>query len=433
MRRGNKNFTSYSPQIENINIGNGSYTKIGIISDLHLSKLLENKETRFKYFTKNTYIALKYFKKNKIDILIIVGDITHDGELKSLLYFKKIFNSIFDNNYRPKLISFMGNHDYHDFKVTNRQNQQKFFNIINCYSNSHYVINGFNFIFWSQDNYLITEQGIINYKWIKTNLNLARQISNNKGKPIFVFTHIPPKRTVYGSETVLGHEGIYNVLKDYHEVICISAHSHHSLKNIKSIWQGDFTVINTQSISYINSGNFSINKNQNEVKLESAKNCYSMGLIAHLTDKNILFERVEFLSGYIMKEKWKIDFPINIKNFTYTFEKRNKKEYPIFHNPTIKIENKKINHILNRYIIFNAATHSHYINKYKIIFKSKRNKRYEKNLYYYSDYFKSQKKRNDVMKFKLPNNIKPDVYIIEVFAYDSFENESQPIKGEIKI
>ena len=37
------------------------------------------------------------------------------------------------------------------------------------------------------------------------------------------------------------------------------------------------------------------------------------------------------------------------------------------------------------------------------------------------------------MKFKLPNNIKPDVYIIEVFAYDSFENESQPIKGEIKI
>ena len=90
MRRGNKNFTSYSPQIENINIGNGSYTKIGIISDLHLSKLLENKETRFRYFTKNTYIALKYFKKNKIDILIIVGDITHDGELKSLLYLQTL-------------------------------------------------------------------------------------------------------------------------------------------------------------------------------------------------------------------------------------------------------------------------------------------------------------------------------------------------------
>ncbi len=236
---------------------------------------------------------------------------------------------------------------------------------------------------------------------------------------------------MYGSETVLGHEGIYNILKDYHEVICISAHSHHSLKNIKSIWKGNFTVINTQSISYINSGNFSMNTNQGLVKLQSAKNCYSMGLLAHLTDKNIIFERVEFLTGHFMKEKWIINFPINISNIDYIYEKINKKEIPIFHNNIIKIKKKKINNILNTYVIFYAASHSLYINRYKIILKSKTNIRYKKNLYYYSDYYKT--KKNKILKYKLPNNIKSDIYNIEIFAYDSFENESKSIKSEIKI
>jgi len=259
----------------------------------------------------------------------------------SFLYFKKIFNSIFNTKLKPKVISFMGNHDYHNLKFTNNQNQKIFFKIINCYPNSHYIINGYDFIFWSQDNKLITEEGVTNYSWIIDNLNASHKNSKIKGKPIFVFTHIPPKRTVYGSETVLGHEGIYNILKDYHEVICISAHSHHSLKNIKSIWKGNFTVINTQSISYINSGNFSMNTNQGLVKLQSAKNCYSMGLLAHLTDKNIIFERVEFLTGHIMKEKWIINFPINISNIDYIYEKINKKEIPIFHNNIIKIKKKE--------------------------------------------------------------------------------------------
>ena len=405
--------------------------KIGIISDLHLARELEKKESRFRYFSNNTYITLKYFKKYGIDILIIVGDISHNGKLINFSYFNKIFNDIYKGISKPKVISFMGNHDYHDFNLSSNQNQKKFYEIIKSYPNSHFIINNFDFIFWSQDNYLVTEECITNYEWIRNNLNLARKNSRKKQKPIFLFTHIPPKNTVYGSNN-LGHEGIYNLLKNYHEVICISAHSHSSLKSIKSIWQGNFTVINTQSISYINSDNFSIDENEYEVRMDSGKNCDSMGLIAHLNNNKIIFERVEFLTETILEEKWKIDFPLKTENFSYTFEKRNKKKIPIFPGASIKIKKNVINNLENIYIIFNAANHIDYVNKYKILIENKTNGR-KKCLYYYSYYYKNSRQKYKTMKFKLPHYLKHGKYYIEIYAYDPFDNESKPIKGQIII
>lgn len=423
-------FSPYSPNIENINIGNGSYAKIGIVSDFQLSQELEKNIPSFKYYANNVYVTLNYFKKHDIDLIIIAGDITNNGRLLNLIYFKKIFYSVFNENSKPRVISLMGNHDYFDLNFTNSENQKKFYKVINSYPNSHYIINGYHFIFWSQDNYLINDRGITNYTWIKNNLDQARQNLKKKGDPIFVITHIPPKLTVYGSETIWGHEGIYNFLKDYHEVICISGHSHYSLRNTRSIWQKDFTVVNTQSISYVDLDNYFINAIN--VRRESARDCESMGLIAHLTNKNIIFERVRFLTEEIMEEKWKINFPINIKEFEYTLEKLNKKEVPVFQNKTIKIEEKMENNFLNYYIVFNAAAHSEYVYKYKIVLKSFMNKGIKKVLYYYSDYYKNKKERKKIMKFKLPN-INPGMYNIEIYAIDSFDNISQPLKSEISL
>ena len=400
------------------------------MSDFQLSQELEKNIPSFKYYANNVYVTLNYFKKHDIDLIIIAGDITNNGRLLNLIYFKKIFYSVFNENSKPRVISLMGNHDYFDLNFTNSENQKKFYKVINSYPNSHYIINGYHFIFWSQDNYLINDRGITNYTWIKNNLDKARQNLKKKADPIFVITHIPPKLTVYGSETIWGHDGIYNFLKDYHEVICISGHSHYSLRNTRSIWQKDFTVVNTQSISYVDLDNYFINAIN--VRRESARDCESMGLIAHLTNKNIIFERVRFLTEEIMEEKWKINFPINIKEFEYTLEKLNKKEVPVFQNKTIKIEEKMENNFLNYYIVFNAAAHSEYVYKYKIVLKSFMNKGIKKVLYYYSDYYKNKKERKKIMKFKLPN-INPGMYNVEIYAIDSFDNISQPLKSEISL
>ena len=201
----------------------------------------------------------------------------------------------------------MGNHDYMDRKSDIIQNQQKFFKYMKSYPYSHYIINNYNFIFWSNDNYNYNDKGIQDFSWIKMSLEKAKNNKIKEGDPIFVITHIPPMKTVYGSEGMWGSYGIFEAIKNYPEVICISGHSHYSLRNIKSIWQGNFTVINTQSLSYTDLDDFY--KNARYVREDSMKND-SMGLIAYLNDKNIIFERVEFSTGEIEKEKWKIDFPI---------------------------------------------------------------------------------------------------------------------------
>jgi hypothetical protein len=259
-------------------------------------------------------------------------------------------------------------------------------------------------------------------------LEKAKNNKIKEGDPIFVITHIPPMKTVYGSEGMWGSYGIFEAIKNYPEVICISGHSHYSLRNIKSIWQGNFTVINTQSLSYTDLDDFY--KNARYVREDSMKND-SMGLIAYLNDKNIIFERVEFSTEEIEEEKWKIDFPINISNFIYSFDKRNKNVKPIFSDKNeIQIEKIKINNAFKNYIVFNAASHEDYVYTYKIALK---NKDINREYFYYSDYYKNKRLRKERLKFELSDNISRGKYDVKIYAIDSFDNISEPKIGVIQI
>ena len=424
-----KKFSPYSPEIIRIKIGNGISAKIGIISDFQLDVNIKN-ISLYKYFEYNVIKALSVFKKNNIDIILIAGDTTNKGKSEEYLLFKKLFYLVYDNYYQnPIVISLMGNHDYIDLKFDVDKSRKRFYNYMKSYPYSHYIINNFNFIFWSNDNFQISNFGIKDYSWIKSSLEKARKNKNKKGDPIFVVTHMHPKKTCYGSENIWGHAGITKILKDFPEVICISGHSHYSLRNIKSIWQGNFTVINTQSLSYVDLDGFYANAMI--VRKDSAKND-SMGLIAYLNQKNIIFDRIEFSTEEIMEERWKIDFPINASNFIYTFDKRNKKIKPIFKDINgIKIEKiKRNNNNIINYIAFNSAFHEDYVYKYKVIFKSPNSK---KQYFYYSDYYKNKKLRKEIIKLEIPKTLNKGKYNIEIYAIDSFDNISKPKLGVIDL
>ena len=425
-------FNPISNEITELKVGEGKTAKIGIISDIQLEKGGHDKDLDFHIFEDNLITALKVLKKNDIDILIIAGDITNTGEAIDYLLFKKIFELVYNDNIKkPKVISIMGNHDYYSTKISKNQNQKKFFKIMKSYPYSHFIINKYNFIFWSNDNYYYDDEGIEDYTWIKSALETAKKNINKKGDPIFVVTHIPPKPTVYGSESSWGSIGIFDILKNYPEVICLSGHSHYSLRNIKSIWQGEFTVINTQSISYVDLDDSYANAN--EVRKDSAKND-SIGLIASLNEENVIFNRIEFSTEEIVDESWEIKFPINISEFRYTFDKRNKKIKPVFTDSNgIKIEKKNINKKNRNFIVFNAASHEDYIYFYKIIFKQKDNYYFTKEYLYLSDYYRNKKLRKKILKFELPTDLNGNQYDVEIYAVDSFNNISNPKKGVIEI
>ena len=210
----NRNFSPYSPEITKIEIGDGKYAKIGIISDLQIDS--RHTKQYHKYFENNLLISLKVLKKNKIDIIIIAGDITNSGKSKDFLLFNKIFYSVYEyNQISPIIISLMGNHDYYDRKYQVIRNQHKFYKYMKSYPYSHYIINNFNFIFWSNDDLNNKKLRSEDFSWIKSTLEKARKNKNKEGDPIFVVTHMHPKKTCYGSEDIWGHDDIYVILKDY--------------------------------------------------------------------------------------------------------------------------------------------------------------------------------------------------------------------------
>jgi hypothetical protein len=322
----------------------------------------------------------------------------------------------------------MGNNDYRDSKFSILEHQKIFYKFMNSYPYAHYMINNYNFIFWSNDNQNTNENGVQKYSWIKSTLENARKNKNKEGDPIFVITHMPPAGTTYGSGKY--HKGIFEILKKYPEVICISGHSHYSLKNPKSIWQGDFTVINTQSISYL--GLDRIYYNSEDVFSNSAKN-NSMGLIAYLNEESVSFDRIEFSTGETFGESWKINFPIEKSNFIYTSDKRNTKIKPVFTgNSEIKIEKVLENNIDEKYIVFDSSTHSDVVHSYKIILKSANKPNNKIELLYYSDYYKNKDLRNKIMKFRLPD-IKKGKYNVEIYAIDFFGNISNTKIGFLNL
>jgi len=72
---------------------------------------------------------------------------------------------------------------------------------------------------------------------------LADAAAKHPGKPIFVFSHVPPRGTVYNSWN-WGDGNQRRIYAKYPQVVAFSGHVHGSLRNDLFIWQKDFTVIN---------------------------------------------------------------------------------------------------------------------------------------------------------------------------------------------
>ena len=94
---------------------------------------------------------------------------------------------------------------------------------------------------------------------------LAKASEECPGKPIFVFTHVPPQWTVYGSwpeyenGSSWGMSDLNSVLNKYPQAVVFAGHSHYPLGDPRSIHQGAnpdsprknfYTVINTASTTY---------------------------------------------------------------------------------------------------------------------------------------------------------------------------------------
>lgn len=211
-----------------------------------------------------------------VDLMAVVGDLTDNGWASQYLSFVRAFSSS-ENIVNPvgKFLFMMGNHDNFDSNGKNNYQQGlAAFNDGKAYPFHQYVlIKGYPFIsisdFAGTNNDLTNEQNGKNaYPQDSRNTlakYLAKAASDAPGKPIFVFTHVPPRWTCYSAwaEYENGEAWAMKVLNQYlnkyPQVVVFVGHSHYPLGDPRSIHQGAnpasphmnyYTAINTASTNY---------------------------------------------------------------------------------------------------------------------------------------------------------------------------------------
>jgi hypothetical protein len=377
--------------------------------------------------------ALEVLKLHKIEVLIFAGDLTDGGTEYAYDEILSIYNKVYKTEEEKPIFNYiMGNHDYwlsyfengkFSPKVGNiKELQYLFFNKLKEKPFTHKVINGYHFINWGCENGSLDNPNT-NIEWVEEQIKLS--LENNKNNPIFVTTHFAAKDTVYGSNA-WGTQAITDVLKKYPNIIHFSGHSHYSLIDERSIWQKEFTSIQTQSISYT----------ELEVGFEDGihpcdeygdlalggKNY--MGLIMNVNGTKVEIQRISFENNKLYEKPWIIELPLDDNNLKYTFEKRiNERNKPVFifdNDDDKKIIFEKDEKIKDGLLFkFKAAFHENFVHSYKMQLINKNNEIIEK--LYSSDFYLLPEDRKKILRFKLKTNGLPKgEYKVKIFAKESF-------------
>ena len=264
---------------------------------------------------------------------------------------------------------------------------------------------------------------------------------DSKTKPIIVTTHFNAKGTVIGSNGYSA-KNLREIFNKYPNIIHFSGHSHYSLIDERSIWQGEFTSIQTQSISYIElehgfeNGIIPCDEYGNNSM--AGKNY--MGIIMDLTDNKCEMQRFSFAEkGIPYGKPWIVDVPIDRNNFKYTLEKRiQERNQPIFkfnNEEEKKIIFEKDNRIKSGYAIkFISALHEDFVYKYKVVLKNI-NSNEIKEIFYPSDHFLLPKDRKIIMRYQFNKaKLEKGEYNVKIYAVESFGKESENyLEGNITI
>ena len=210
----------------------------------------------------------------KLDALAVVGDLTENGSTDQYKEFVQFFSSE-QNILNPvdNFLFMMGNHDNYDNNgQVNFMNGLRTFNGNKSYPLHQYVlIKGYPFITISDlgpaNNDNNASDGTNSYPIESVNTlkrYLEQADKDAPGKPIFIFTHVPPRWTCFSTWAEFENDAwamnvLNPVLNQYPQAVVFCGHSHYPLGDPRSIHQGSnpnsernnyYTVINTSSTTY---------------------------------------------------------------------------------------------------------------------------------------------------------------------------------------
>lgn len=426
--------------------------RVAVISDLQMPDSENKTSHQYESFEK----TLTMLKNKGMDVLIIAGDFTDLGTKQAYGAYKEIYDKVMSDTEKPISLYVMGNHDYWlaDFVKsweipTPAKMQKRFTEFTGEYPYSHKIINGYHFICWSSSNGSY-DKSYSDKDWIRSELDKA--VAADPTKPVFVITHLNPSDTAYGSDE-WGNADIADVLKDYKQVISISGHSHYSLIDERSVWQGSFTAFTTQSLDYIEleSGKFN-----GSIPVDAYGNTMAdkvpVCLYMEIENDKVTINRLEANTGKELKEPWVIGAPYGSEESltTYTDARADSNKAPKL-SRLLKASVSEItdnNGKAQKVLSFKAGKDDDFVHSYKLQFLDEEknvlefdeadydgnivcddagNPKKISEVLYFSDFVLGLENMSETAQLRLPATMPENAVYVAITAIDSWGAESNTV------
>ena len=317
----------------------GALLKMGVLSDIHLNRPGDE----------STFIkALEYFRDHGADSVLIAGDFADSGRIFQAKMLADAWFKVFPNDTAPdgrhvERLFVYGNHCVAGWTWNGELKKDEArakAEAIGFGDNRGKV---WDEVFHEEFKpiWMKTVKGIpvIGAHWEERGHGIAiEDFMKAHGKEIdpklpFVYTqHAHPKNTCFGS-WAWGHDDgrATRALSPFANAVAFSGHSHYTLTDERTVWQGAFTSINTSSLKY-SSCDYSlrenINGNGSGFHGEGRKHRMGQvgtgdgrqGMLVSYFDDHLAIERREFVYGQSLGDDWVVPMPA--ANETYSYAKR---------------------------------------------------------------------------------------------------------------
>ncbi len=311
----------------------------GVLSDVHVSFKKGGEVLADSYNTDTLIKAFEWFRDNGADAVVIAGDMAHWGFVGELQAVANAWFRVFPNDKAPdgrhvERVFVFGNHDWSTYSRSKKIIEDK----KRCESNllqtnprkwwdkifgeewtpffeknvNGYLFEGAHWCNgWCKGANEQFTRGLREYYE-------SRKAAINPSLPFFHVQHPHPKGTVHGKGVWGQDDGISTeILSAYPNAITFSGHSHTSLTDERSIWQGTFTAIGCGSLRDVSLNiatgrepvpggaengktpkgpDFALYDARKTMKLPDRMNC-RQGQMVRVYGDRIVFSRREFLTG----------------------------------------------------------------------------------------------------------------------------------------
>lgn len=394
----------------------GHLFQVGVISDTQLP-VTPGHLRKSDIYVRNLTRALTAFKNRGVDMILFAGDIGDLGTRFAFRTYMRTIDQVFGPE-RPIIQTIMGNHDYWSKSfLTWNPHRLDFQRIVGVPAWTHYVVNGYHFIGASPDSGNMTNGYRKVLPWLEQEIIAAEQ--DTPDRPIFVMTHNQPKNTSYGAED-WGDIGLGSVFERHPNVVNFSGHVHYSLLDERSIWQGGYTVINTQSLSYTE-----LEPGKENGTIPPNAECTPMGYLMTFGEDAIQIHRLRFSDGAMGEEEkadrlWSLPLPY-VNDGRYSFESRRERNQPPFFSTTEG--GRSLRAGSGVCLEFPAGEDDDFVHSYKIVIDGNQTQ------YYFSDFYNGLEQMCKTVHLELKSLDQPDrEHTFDIYAVDSWGAESaQPL------